>query len=480
MINIKLSNSTCQVFNLGKSDYAALQEHLSYIDQAIDYSFQRIIKNLRYINTMLQNKNLGTDEGALKRQRILLIKEADEIDKLRKITLINDNIFPSGLLPRVLDWLTVRELKYDLEDLRIEPKRNSVKIMTKVPFPELRYYQLDAIDKFNLDGRGIVVLPTGTGKSILCAKIIWELGVKTLIITPNKSITDMMEEVMSKHFGTGLVEVLNTKTTKIKKAISICNIQALIKINPEVFINQDAVIIDEFHHSSASTYQEVNLKHLKNTYFRLGLTATNFRNDGSDLALEGVLSEVLYEYEIPKAIKDGFLVKPEFIIMANGIQIQETNYQKVYKKGIVLNEDRNSTIAEIAEREKDAKTIILVQYKEHGEILKGLIPWAEFIHGEEKDSDRERMMKDFKDGDLKCLIGTSVIGEGVDLPCAEVLIMAGGGKARSQVIQNIGRVLRIYPGKEKAIIYDFRDLDGGFLEEHSIERSLIYTDYIVT
>ena len=76
-----------------------------------------------------------------------------------------------------------------------------------------------------------------------------------------------------------------------------------------------------------------------------------------------------------------------------------------------------------------------------------------------------------------CLIGTSVIGEGVDLPCAANLIMAGGGKARSQVIQNIGRVLRIMDGKEEATVYDFTDRDGGFLAEHSEERSLIYEDY---
>lgn len=229
--------------------------------------------------------------------------------------------------------------------------------------------------------------------------------------------------------------------------------------------------------SAAATYQEVNLKHLKHVYYRIGLTATPFRNDGADLALEGVLSEILMRYTAQQAIKDGFLVKPRFEILDLKIRLRETAYQKVYREGIVENKNRNELIASIAKEEKKKKTIILVQYKEHGEVLKQLIPWAEFIHGEEKDADRQRMMKDFKEGDLDCLIGTSVIGEGVDLPCAEVLIMAGGGKARSQVIQNIGRVLRIMEGKEKATVYDFTDRDGGFLEEHSEERSLIYEDY---
>jgi superfamily II DNA or RNA helicase len=477
MVKITLSNSTCQLLGLERADYAALQDHMSYIDQAADYSFQKIIKQLRRVNTMLNNSSLGADEKSLRKQRAFLSKEAERLDKERKITLVNNNEFPSGILPRVLDWLTAEEIEWEVQDKRVEPKRNSVKIMNKLPFPDFRYYQKDAVKNLLNDGRGIVVLPTGTGKTVTAAKMIWELGVKTLIITPSKNITDMMEEVMVRFFGSGAVEVLNTKAVKVKKPIAICNIQALIKIPPSAFQDVNAVFIDEFHHSAASTYQEVNLNHLKNVFYRIGLTATNFRNDGADLALEGVLSEVLYEYSVKAAIKDGFLVKPRFEIIDLQMNLQETSYQKVYREGIVENKERNEIIADIAKEVKKKKTIILVQYKEHGEMLKELIPWAKFIHGEEKDAERQKMMKDFKDGDLDCLIGTSVIGEGVDLPCAEVLIMAGGGKARSQVIQNIGRVLRIHPKKKEAVIYDFKDRDGGYLEDHSEERSLIYKEY---
>ena len=111
--------------------------------------------------------------------------------------------------------------------------------------------------------------------------------------------------------------------------------------------------------------------------------------------------------------------------------------------------------------------------------MKELIQWADFIHGEEKDNIRQKMLKNFEEDNLNCLIGTSVIGEGVDLPSAEVLIMAGGGKARSQIIQNIGRVLRIKPGKKEAIIFDFDDQDGGYLQDHSEARQEIYAEYDV-
>jgi superfamily II DNA or RNA helicase len=479
MIQIVIYNSTCNIAGLSTTIYRELESYLSYNDQQADYQFHKVMKQLKRVNAFLSNKSFKSDEKQLLQQRAILSKQLKELDAQRKISLLRSNEFPSGLLPRTLDWLIERKLEYKLVDKRVEPKKNSVKLQTKVPFPDLRHYQKAAIKKLIDDGRGVVVLPTGTGKTVTAAKMLWSLGVKTLIVTPSKSITDMMEQVMTKFFGSGSVEVLNTKTVKLKKAISVCNIQSLVKIAPGVFKDVDCVVIDEFHHSAAETYQEVNLNHLKNVFYRIGLTATNFRNDGADIALEGVLSEVLYEYPVQTAIEEGYLTKPRFEIVPMPMELSASNYQKAYKEGIVLNEQRNHTIAEIASEHKNQKMLILVQHKEHGEKLKELIQWADFIHGEEKDDVRQKMLKDFETGKLNCLIGTSVIGEGVDLPSAEVLIMAGGGKARSQIIQNIGRVLRIKPGKKEALIYDFDDQDDGYLQDHSEARQEIYTEYDV-
>jgi DNA repair protein RadD len=253
----------------------------------------------------------------------------------------------------------------------------------------------------------------------------------------------------------------------------VVNVQALQRIDPKVVSDIELVIIDEYHHSSADGYLEINETHLRNCYHRIGLTATNFRNDGADLALEAILSNVLYEYSIHKAIEDGFLMAPKFKIIEMPLGKGKT-YQHAYKEQIVNNPVRNGEIANIAKDHKEDHVLILVKQVEHGEILKELIPDSEFIHGGLKDLDRNRMMANFREGKLKCLIGTSVIGEGVDLPIADVLIIGGGGKAKSQVIQNVGRVLRIKEGKTKAIIYDFTDKDGKWLEEHSDLRQEIY------
>jgi hypothetical protein len=95
--------------------------------------------------------------------------------------------------------------------------------------------------------RGVVVCPTATGKTTVLTKMVWDLSVKTLVITPSKAITDMMVETLIKHFGKGKVEKLTTKKVKLKE-INVVNIQALVRMKPELFEDVRAVFCDEFHH----------------------------------------------------------------------------------------------------------------------------------------------------------------------------------------------------------------------------------------
>lgn len=478
MIKITVNNSNCQVENLSKELETKLKAELRYLNQSVAYTYHSNCREIERIKRLMSSDKFSLDQHTADRLKSLEGKNRGLFRQLYKV-LFKDGEFPTGLLPKFLAVLNGSGSQYEIVDLRKKPETKQIKHVLKESFPAMRYYQRTMSRIVMEKGRGIGVAPTGTGKTLTIARMIWELGVKTLIITPNKAITVNMVDTLVKHFGKSKVSQLSTKKAKIAD-INVCNIQALIKMDPELFKDIDCVIIDEFHHAAAETYQEVNEKHLKNVYYRIGMTATNFRNDGSDLALEAVLSEVLYEYSIKQAIEDGFLVRPEF-------QIEETffdgrsNYQKEYKEGIVENDERNNLIAQIADHHKEHSVIILVQQVEHGERLKALIPHAAFLHGEEKDVVRNNTMDDYRKGKITCLIGTSVIGEGVDLPCASILIMAGGGKAKSQVMQNVGRVLRPYAGKELALVYDFTDTGTGeestYLEEHSKLRQEIYGQY---
>lgn len=468
----------CQVETIDTKIDKLLSRELSYEDQSVSFALSKNVKEIQSINELLDSKGqFNLDRVSLEKRLRQLLHVNKKLNKDLIVSLYHDGQFPTGLLPRVESILSERDYEVNIKDQRRKPQTKQHRFVLKEIFPPLRYYQKEATLKIDSKGRGIVVFPTGTGKTVTIARMIWDLGLNTLIITPGKSITDMMMDVMLRHFGKGKVEKLSSKTKQIKKPIAIVNIQALIKMDPKVLKDIDVVFVDEFHHSSAETYREVNIKHLANCYYRVGFTATNFRNDGSDMALESVLSNVLYDYPIRKAIEEKFLMQPEFEIIHNE-SWDENTYQKTYKAAIVENENRNDIISQLVEEHSNDQTIILVQQVEHGEALKSIIPTATFIHGQEKDIVRQRAMEDFKKGKIKCLIGTSVIGEGVDLPNANVLIMAGGGKARSQVMQNIGRVLRICKGKTFAKIYDFEDRGSEWLSDHSAQRQDVYSIYL--
>jgi superfamily II DNA or RNA helicase len=474
MVKLTIFNSHCQVAGLSPELDKRLKEELRYTNQAVSYTYHSNLREIARIRAILSNPSMKTDGSLEGRLKMLEGQNRGLFRDLFKV-LFKNGEFPTGLLPKFMSIVSGAGQEVQVSDQRKQPAKKQLKFVLAHTFPPMRYYQRGMSQIAMEKGRGICVAPTGTGKTLTVAKMIWEMGVKTLIITPNKAITDNMVDTLTHYFSKSKVAKLNTKSVKTK-AINVVNIQALIKLDPMVLKGIDMVIIDEFHHAAAATYLEVNQRHLKDVYYRIGLTATNFRNDGADLALESVLSEVLYEYSIKQAIEDGFLVKPEFEVVPM-FHDGRSNYQDEYKECLVENDERNGVIAEIVEHHKTDSVIVLVQHIEHGERLEKLIPGSKFIHGEEKDDVRQNAMEDFRKGKLRCLIGSSVIGEGVDLPRANVLVLAGGGKARSTVMQQVGRVLRPFEGKTKAVVYDFSDEGATYLEEHSILRQEIFQAY---
>jgi superfamily II DNA or RNA helicase len=193
------------------------------------------------------------------------------------------------------------------------------------------------------------------------------------------------------------------------------------------------------------------------------------------MALEGVLSDIVSVFSTKDALQEGYLTKTTFRWLPVTTEAKG-NYQKQYKAGIVENEERNQMIAELCNKtHKNDNVIVLVKQVSHLKILADLIPTAITITGKEKDEERRYIMDQFRKGHINILIGTSVIGEGVDLPNANVLICAAGGKSKIQVMQNVGRVMRLSPGKEESIVYDFIDASS-YLSQHSDARNQIYME----
>jgi superfamily II DNA or RNA helicase len=294
--------------------------------------------------------------------------------------------------------------------------------------------------------------------------IINKLQVPTLVVVPNLELKRQLTETLRSAFGTGLVGPLNADKWC---PIAVENVDAL---DPkEVLKAYDCVIIDEFHHAAAATYRKLNQKSWTNVFYRFGLTATPFRSDENErLLLESVLSKVIYRQEHKAAVELGRIVPLEaYYVDLPKVQMKgdPTYWPAVYTELVVNNTSRNRKIAWLMKtlHMNEASTLCLVKEIAHGEAIKGLTD-ASFANGQDECS--KNMIAEFSMGQLKTLIGTSVVGEGVDTRACEWVILAGGGKSRNQFMQQCGRAFRRYPGKESAKVILFRDSSHPWLLKH--------------
>jgi hypothetical protein len=160
MINITVDNVRCQ---LNKSELRLnlkLKKLLSYTNQSVSYALYDTKKKIERFETILKktkdpSKRLNF-EKQLRRFRFL----KDKLQKESVIQLYKDGAFPTGLLPKVCEFLHQEDVAYEIEDKRIAPTLNVNKFNTLDSFPPLRYYQKAAIKQVLERHRGVIEAPS--------------------------------------------------------------------------------------------------------------------------------------------------------------------------------------------------------------------------------------------------------------------------------------------------------------------------------
>ncbi|MNO11601.1 hypothetical protein D3C76_11930 [compost metagenome] len=268
-------------------------------------------------------------------------------------------------------------------------------------------------------------------------------------------------------------------------------------------------LVHNCHHLPSNTMNEVATK-ADNAYFRIGVSATPWRDGGDDLLIEAILSKRKPEHSInaSKLIDLGYLVPATIYFVPMKQAFQGKTYHTVYKKAIVENKDRNEAIVKIANKmlvTRSMTTLILIQHVAHGEILQKmlfeLIPEEsftmtvanpktgkeqlvrvrniEFLSGKDDPIRRKAVIQATKEKRVKILIGSTIADEGLDVPSLDCLILAGGGKSSTRAFQRIGRVLRLFKDpitgeeKKRAICFDFQDFTP-MLRRHARVREKLY------
>lgn len=455
-----------------------------------------------------------------------------EWDGVRRLFKRWNGTFPTGLVGMVRGILRENGIEHIATDIRAKPVRNR-NWTIKMPW-DLRYYQREAVDTCKRTQRGVIELPTASGKTVTFSVLIGELAIApTIVYVPNrlllhqtaKDIEKFLRDIDGKvltvgKVGDGICEIKDVTVMTIQTAITAYNmvydrnkgtIKRLTKAEISKagntpykkkrrnleddededleFVNENkaaikeligsarVVITDECHRASSFLYQEV-LKRSKAAYYRFAFSGTPWREDNTEMLITASFGRITYVKTHSELIREGFLSRP-YIIMADVPKScvpkgsMET-YRDVVKNCIIDCDARNRLIAAVAKQVSPmGPTLMLVQEIPHGRALEKIIPGSKFICAKTPKTQQHEAIKDLMSGKLPILIATPVGDEGLDLVQLKVLILCHAGRSAGKLKQRVGRTSRIHEGKSYSLVVDFRDRNE-YLASQGRDREKVF------
>jgi superfamily II DNA or RNA helicase len=412
--------------------------------------------------------------------------------------------FPIGLLDRAKNYLKNNKIDYSIQDNRAPIKNsNSLDISNRLKELEMppRDYQIRASEIIDKSNFGIIRAATGAGKTLIAALIAARINKPTIIYVIGLDLLNQFFDFFSKVFDEEIGYIGNG-TCNIKR-INIASVWTIGKaldiqlddltfddeIDEEKFQESNKYkiisllkdtkvhLLDECHVATATTIRSIH-KVIEPEYF-YGLSGTPFREDNSDLLIEGILGPKLIDISASELIDKGVLAQPIIKFIEVPKEKISGPYQTIYKNYIIENHIRNNLILENTLKliEKGYKVLVLFKNIKHGKILSNIFKnnniKYKILSGNDSLDKREDVKKAIYNGEIDVILASTIFDIGVDIKCLSALVLAGGGKSYVKALQRIGRVIRSYPGKKFAAIVDFYD-DIKYLKAHSTERCKIY------
>lgn len=400
---------------------------------------------------------------------------------------------PTGLLPHVIRHCVKHGYLYQIMDQRQRSELDIPEVTVKIP---LRDYQLLAVQRSIEAGRGVIDSPPRSGKTRLACEIQRRLNLPTIWIAPTDRIVTQTQKVIEGFFGANYSRHLVGSKDALAAAQSkvvVCTAATAVRLPAEFYQSRKCVICDEFHHCAAKSYQKI-FDQMDHVFYRYGMTGTFFRSGEDDLAMHALLSTTIFKITSTELLHRGYLV-PSFAVFIPVLGPKLRGAEPVFQGGhgtygIHEHTVRQHLVAHAALLlwRTGRKVLILVGTKNQGRMLRkmllALLPAApdgaqfESVEFVSTDTDRKvqgQILEVFETSvEVKVLIGTSLLGEGVDLPSADALVYARGGQAEVTLTQNVYRTCTASGAKSDAVIVDFADRHHRKLLEHSYARLQVY------
>jgi superfamily II DNA or RNA helicase len=358
-----------------------------------------------------------------------------------------------------------------------------------------RPYQEDALAAWlAADGRGVVVLPTGAGKTVLALMAIAHLGLRALVVVPTIELLYQWRDAVVERLGIpkSKVGVVGDGRRELRPITIITYASAAM---PEAPIGGFGLLIcDEAHHLPSPSYSTIAAR--CGATYRLGITATPERCDGAESALDALLGPAVYQRTPVELSAEGHLAKfrekriyvdlqPEealryaalmtewkwFVARNRGMLARGGDFfgELIRRSGsdpaarqalrahhqarmIALNaEAKLGEVARLLAQHRADKVLVFSEYTALVDRISRALALPAITYRTAPD-ERKAILQAYRNGGYSKLVAGRVLNEGVDVPDASVAIVVSGNSTPREHIQRLGRVIR--PKQREAVLYE--------------------------
>jgi superfamily II DNA or RNA helicase len=358
-----------------------------------------------------------------------------------------------------------------------------------------RPYQEDALAAWlAAAARGVVVLPTGAGKTVLAMMAIDRLRVRTLVVVPTIELLYQWRDAVIKQLGVAKsnVGIVGDGRRELRQITIITYASAAMPAAP--IAETGLLICDEAHHLPSPSYS--NIAQRCGTPYRLGITATPERSDGAEDRLYQLLGPVVYQRSPAELAAEGHLaqfrekriyvnLQPEealryaalmtewkwFIARNRGMLTRGGDFfgALIKRSGsdpaarhalqahhqarmIALNaEAKLGEVAQLLTQHRGDKVLVFSEYTALVDRISRALALPAITYRTAPD-ERKAILQAFRHGAYSKLVAGRVLNEGVDVPDANVAIVVSGNSTPREYIQRLGRIIR--PKQSEAILYE--------------------------
>lgn len=357
---------------------------------------------------------------------------------------------------------------------------------------EPRPYQAEALEAWRkAKGRGVVVLPTGAGKTHLATMAIDDRRRSTLVVAPTLDLVRQWYDVLRSTFGVP-VGVIGGGDYDVQ-ALTVTTYDSAYLHMEHLGARFGLVVFDECHHLPGPTYQLA--ARLSLAPFRLGLTATPERADGMDALLGDLVGPLVYrkditdlagayladydtvrveveltpeereEHDAERALYLGFVAKHGIhlgspqgfgtFIARSARSAEGRRAMRGYRRQRALAFAASAKLDEVEqllELHRHGRTIVFTQDNATAYLIarRFLLP---IITHQTRVTERSEILEGFGKGTYNAIVTSKVLNEGVDVREASVAIVLSGSGSVREHVQRLGRILRKSDGK-RAVLYE--------------------------